>query len=128
MDALILNGHIDTVEVGDPSAWSHAHWAGTSSTGASYGRGACDMKGGIVANLFAVRALGWRDCSAGDVIVEHDLRRGRWRRALAAVLRGYIADGALISEPTNLAIDRAGWGADVPATGSRSLSACLRSR
>ena len=33
--SLILNGHIDTVEVGDPAAWSHAHLVETLSTGAS---------------------------------------------------------------------------------------------
>jgi acetylornithine deacetylase len=64
------------------------------------------MKGGVIANLFALRAL--RDAGfdpAGDVIVESTIsEEDGGAGALAAVLRGYVADGALISEPTNLAI------------------------
>jgi len=128
--SLILNGHIDTVEVGDPAAWSHDPLGGDVSHGRLYGRGACDMKGGIIANLFALRALrlaGFHP--AADVFVlstisEEDGGAG----ALAAVLRGYVADGALVSEPTNLAIVTAQGGAlmfrlEVPGL---SAHACVR--
>src|SRR5215211_6099331 len=69
--SLILNGHIDTVEIGDPAAWNYAPLGGDVFDGRLYGRGACDMKGGVVANLFAVRALQQAGFApAGDVIVE----------------------------------------------------------
>ena len=129
--SLILNGHIDTVEVGDPSAWSHAPLGGDVVDGRLYGRGACDMKGGIVANLFALRALRQAGFApAGDVIVESTIsEEDGGAGALAAVLRGYVADGALISEPTNLAIVTAQGGAlmfRLEVHGS--LGACLRPR
>jgi acetylornithine deacetylase len=104
--SLILNGHIDTVEIGDEDAWTVPPLGATVSDGRLFGRGACDMKGGVVANLFALRALrsaGFEP--AGDVIVESTIaEEDGGAGALAAVLRGYVADGALISEPTDLAI------------------------
>jgi acetylornithine deacetylase len=128
--SLILNGHIDTVEVGDPAAWSHSPLGGDISGGRLYGRGACDMKGGVVANLFALRVLrlaGFHP--AGDVFVESTIsEEDGGAGALAAVLRGYVADGALISEPTNLAIVTAQGGALMFRLEVHGLSAhaCVR--
>ena len=104
--SLILNGHIDTVEVGDRTAWNYSPLGGEIGDGRLYGRGACDMKGGLVANLFALRALRHAGLApAGDVFVQSTVaEENGGAGALAAVLRGYVADGALISEPTNLAI------------------------
>lgn len=104
--SLILNGHIDTVEIGDRGAWRRDPLGGDVVDGRLYGRGACDMKGGVIANLFALRVL--REVGiepAGDVIVQSTIsEEDGGAGALAAVLRGYVADAALISEPTNLAI------------------------
>ncbi|MBW3631611.1 MAG: ArgE/DapE family deacylase [Chloroflexi bacterium] len=104
--SLILNGHIDTVAVGDPTAWNFSGLGGETADGRLYGRGACDMKGGLVANLFALRALRHAGLTpAADVFVQSTIaEEDGGAGALAAVLRGYVADGALISEPTNLAI------------------------
>ena len=128
--SLILNGHIDTVEVGDPSAWSYTPLGGDVVDGRLYGRGACDMKGGVVANLFAVRALRQAGFApAGDVIVQSTIsEEDGGAGALAAVLRGYLADGALISEPTNLAIVTAQGGALMFRLEVQGLSAhaCVR--
>jgi acetylornithine deacetylase len=128
--SLILNGHIDTVEVGDPAAWSRDPLGGDISHGRIYGRGACDMKGGIVANLFALRALRLAGLHpAGDVFVQSTIsEEDGGAGALAAVLRGYIADGALISEPTNLAIVTAQGGALMFRLEVHGLSAhaCVR--
>ena len=55
---LILSGHLDVVPPGDPATWTVDPWAGEVRDGALYGRGACDMKGGVAAILAAVRALG----------------------------------------------------------------------
>jgi acetylornithine deacetylase len=128
--SLILNGHIDTVEIGDPSVWSHAPLGGDLVDGRLYGRGTCDMKGGVVANLFALRAMRQAGFApAGDVIVESTIsEEDGGAGALAAVLRGYIANGALISEPTNLAIVTAQGGALMFRLQVQGLSAhaCVR--
>ena len=57
---LILSGHLDVVPPGDPATWTADPWGGEIRDGALYGRGACDMKGGVAAILAAVRALGAR--------------------------------------------------------------------
>ncbi|MSP66671.1 MAG: acetylornithine deacetylase/succinyl-diaminopimelate desuccinylase family protein [Alphaproteobacteria bacterium] len=50
-----FNGHIDVVEPG--AGWSVDPFAGTVRDGRLYGRGACDMKGGIAAAVIAVEGL-----------------------------------------------------------------------
>jgi acetylornithine deacetylase len=54
---LVLNGHYDVVPAGDPSEWRHAPFGGERAGGRIYGRGATDMKGPLVAGMFALRAL-----------------------------------------------------------------------
>jgi acetylornithine deacetylase len=104
--SLILNGHIDTVDIGDPTTWNFSPLGAEILSARLYGRGACDMKAGLVANLFALRAVRHAGLApAGDVFVQSTVaEEDGGAGALAAVLRGYVADGALISEPTNLAI------------------------
>jgi succinyl-diaminopimelate desuccinylase len=50
-----FNGHIDVVEVG--SGWTVPPFEGIVKDGRIYGRGACDMKGGIAASMLAVEAI-----------------------------------------------------------------------
>ncbi len=104
--SILLNAHIDTVEGGDPAAWTHGPLSGEVVGDLLYGRGSCDMKGGLVTYLAALDALDALGLAlAGDVTVaatvgEEDGGLG----ALSTVLRGYRADAALITEPTRLAL------------------------
>src|SRR5688500_15946453 len=67
----ILNGHIDVVPVGDLGLWPHDPWAATIHDGVLWGRGSCDMKGGLVAGITAVAALVRAGLHpAGDVLVQ----------------------------------------------------------
>lgn len=50
-----FNSHIDVVESGD--GWTVDPYAGTVSDGRVYGRGACDMKGGLAASVIAAEAF-----------------------------------------------------------------------
>lgn len=50
-----FNSHIDVVEAGD--GWSLDPFAGIIRDGRVYGRGACDMKGGLAASIIAVEAF-----------------------------------------------------------------------
>lgn len=55
--SIALNGHVDVVPIGDFSSWTIDPWAGQVRDGKIFGRGACDMKGGIAAMIMAVKAL-----------------------------------------------------------------------
>jgi succinyl-diaminopimelate desuccinylase len=50
-----FNSHIDVVEAGD--GWTVDPFAGVVKDGRVYGRGACDMKGGLAASIIAVEAF-----------------------------------------------------------------------
>jgi acetylornithine deacetylase len=110
---LIFNGHIDVVPPGDEANWHYPPWQGTIAEGRVYGRGAVDMKGGLCCALFAAKALhdaGVRlkgKLMVESVIGEEDGGVG----TLAAVLRGYRADGAVVAEPTELIVAPAQAGA-----------------
>ncbi|WP_417426359.1 M20 family metallopeptidase [Hoeflea sp.] len=49
---LVLSGHLDTVPIGD-APWRHDPFGGVIEDGRMYGRGTADMKGGLVALLYA---------------------------------------------------------------------------
>jgi acetylornithine deacetylase len=105
---IILSGHLDVVPPGDLATWTTDPWAADIRDGALYGRGACDMKGGVAAILAAVRALraaGDLDRLAGELVValvpsEEDGGQG----TLAAIRAGVTGDLAIITEPSNLDI------------------------
>jgi len=111
--ALILNGHIDVVEAGELDRWTHPPYELTRDGDRLWGRGSCDMKGGLACALAAVRALqeaGIRlrgDLQIQSVIGEEDGGAG----ALATILRGHTGDGAIVLEPTNFALAPAQAGA-----------------
>ncbi len=53
----VFNGHIDVVPEGDPANWKYDPWGAELVDGRIYGRGACDMKGGLMAALYAIKAI-----------------------------------------------------------------------
>lgn len=55
---VVVNGHVDTVPAGDPAAWRHPPFSGRVGDGVIHGRGSVDTKGGIIATLAAIDALG----------------------------------------------------------------------
>jgi acetylornithine deacetylase len=103
---LLLVGHVDVVPPGDPATWTADPWGGEVRDGAIYGRGACDMKGGVVSILAALRALVTSGAAAafdGEVLAvsvpsEEDGGQGM----LAAIRAGCTGDAAVITEPTGL--------------------------
>jgi acetylornithine deacetylase len=100
--SLILNGHIDVVPEGPHDMWTSPPFEPRIEGGWMYGRGAGDMKAGLVANLFALEALaraGWRPAAEvylQSVIEEECTGNG----ALACLQRGYRAEAAVITEPS----------------------------
>jgi putative selenium metabolism hydrolase len=59
--SLMLNGHMDHVDAGDPARWLHSPFGGAIHDGELWGRGAADMKGALAAMVYAgglVKKLG----------------------------------------------------------------------
>ena len=104
--SLILNGHIDVVPEGPHEMWARHPFDAAVKDGWMYGRGAGDMKAGIILNLYALRALralGYQpaaDVYQQSVVEEECTGNG----ALACLQRGYRADAALIPEPSSAAL------------------------
>ena len=99
--SLILNGHIDVVPVGAERLWSRPPFEPWIDGDKLHGRGANDMKAGIVAYTMAFQALqrlGWQPAARvtmQSVIEEECTGNG----ALACLLAGHTADAAIIPEP-----------------------------
>lgn len=103
--SLMLNGHVDVVPAGERLTWDHEDpFGGRVDARHVYGRGACDMKGGLVAALWAARALAELEVPLqGDLFVacvpgEEDGGLGTF----ATLRRGWTADACIIPEPTSL--------------------------
>ena len=100
--SLILNGHVDVVPVGSEEKWTHSPWSADFEDGRVYGRGACDMKAGLVCNWLVVQALKTAGIRLlGDLTIEAvvDEENGG-NGTLACLLRGYRADGMVFTEPS----------------------------
>jgi acetylornithine deacetylase len=98
---LMLNAHYDTVavdEMADP-------FGATIAQGRLYGRGAYDMKGSLAACFGAVKAL--RESGArlrGDVLIAAVADEEHASLGTSDIIRRYRVDGAVVTEPTSLAV------------------------
>lgn len=111
---LMFNGHVDVVPAGQRSSWPDSGaFSADVRDGSLFGRGSCDMKGGLVAALWATQAL--RRSGAplrGDLLMacvqgEEDGGLGTF----ATLRRGWRADACVVPEPTSLDLVTAAAGA-----------------
>ena len=104
--SLILNGHVDVVPTGPQENWSGSPWSGSINKDRIYGRGACDMKAGLISGIYALKILiesGFKpngSVQIQSVVGEESGGCG----TLTNIVKGYTADGAIILEPTSLSI------------------------
>jgi len=102
---LLLNGHVDVVSAEPRDAWSVDPFAGELRDGAVYGRGSCDMKGGVAAMVFAAEALAELGVALrGDLLVNtvsDEETTGAGGLVSARTLR---ADAAIVPEPSALQV------------------------
>src|SRR5699024_8876831 len=50
----VFSGHLDTVPIGNKDNWDSPPFSGYLKNGRIYGRGSCDMKGGVAALIEAL--------------------------------------------------------------------------
>ena len=101
-----FNGHHDVVEVGH--GWSVDPFGGEVQDGRVYGRGACDMKGGIAASVIAAEAFA-AVCpdfaGAIEISATADEESGGYGGVAWLAERGWFApervDHVIIPEPLN---------------------------
>ena len=101
---LVLQGHLDVVPPGDPETWAGMDpFSAEIRDGALHGRGACDMKAGVAANLAVARTLRAagvqleRPLAVHCVVGEEDGGLG----AFATLRRGHRGEAAVLTEPTS---------------------------
>ncbi|CAN5885095.1 M20 family metallopeptidase [soil metagenome] len=99
---LMFEGHTDVVTEGDRASWSFDPYAGDVVDGRLRGRGSADMKSGVAAMLYAVRALQDAGPFPGRVVVaalvdEEGLMLGA--KHFAATALAAQVDGAICCEP-----------------------------
>jgi acetylornithine deacetylase len=100
--SLAISGHVDAVPIQVRHLWTRDPFGAEVEDGRMYGRGAYDMKGGLIAGLLAVHAVREsRGALPGDVIYESVLEEEcTGNGTLAARLRGPAVDAAIITECT----------------------------
>ena len=101
--SLILQGHVDVVPRGPEEMWSEPPYKPVVRGNRLFARGACDMKSGVSAMVFAMDALRSAGClPAADVYVQTVTEEeSTGNGALSTLARGYRADAVLIPEPTS---------------------------
>jgi acetylornithine deacetylase len=100
--SLVFNGHIDVVSAEPRSEWTTDPFLPSVRDGLLYGRGACDMKGGIAAMVFAVETLCALGLSLdGDLLVATNTdEESSGAGGTALVEHGLQADAGIVTEPT----------------------------
>ena len=107
---LVFDGHIDTVDVGNPANWSSDPFSGEIRDGFVHGRGSIDQKGGPAAFVTAGRILKElafdRDLTIyfTGTVMEEDCDGLCWKYLVEK--ENIIPDFVVITEPTNLNIYR----------------------
>ncbi|TCR64276.1 succinyl-diaminopimelate desuccinylase [Bosea sp. BK604] len=105
---LVIAGHTDVVPPGDTARWTHEPFGGEIVDGILYGRGACDMKGGLAAMIAAALRFRREQPDAPGSIVflvtgdeEASAINGTVKLLQWARERGERFDHCLLGEPTN---------------------------
>jgi len=102
--SLMLNGHTDTVGV----EGMDEPFSGAIRDGKLYGRGSQDMKGSLAAMLGAAKAI--RDAQIelnGDLLLAFVIDEETLSEGTADLVKNYVTDAAIVTEPTDLTITRA---------------------
>lgn len=112
--SLLYYAHLDTVQPGDPSEWTHPPFSGEMAEGRIWGRGAKDCKLGIASSLMAAWAIQEASIELeGDlqIVTPADEESGGYLGLAQMIAQGMIqADWAIYGEgrPESITIGHRG--------------------
>lgn len=107
---IAFDGHVDTVDVGDPKLWDRDPHSGDIEDGILFGRGTSDQKGGVACSVFAGAILKKRGIPdnvtfyATATVQEEDCDGLCWQYIINE--DGLRPDLVVSTEPTSLRIYR----------------------
>lgn len=101
---ILFTGHLDTVDVGDPSAWKYPPFEGRIVDGWLVGRGSVDMKSGVAAIIGSLEHVKETDYDIVVVLTTHEetAEGVAIKRGLKEVMGRGLPGAALVAEPSGL--------------------------
>ncbi len=99
---LMLDGHVDTVDVAPGVPWQHEPFGAVIENGRMYGRGTTDMKGPLAAMLYAVAAADPARLKGRIVFSVSVMEEVIEGYLLAPVIARYAPDLVIIGEPSDM--------------------------
>ncbi|MDF2938424.1 MAG: acetylornithine deacetylase or succinyl-diaminopimelate desuccinylase [Paenibacillaceae bacterium] len=110
--SLILNGHMDVAEVGQPAEWQGDPFALRVEGDWACGRGTADMKGALAAALLAIRVMGEEGIElGGNLQFQSAVGEEAGEAGTRSITERGLADGydyAVVMDTSNLAIQGQG--------------------
>jgi succinyl-diaminopimelate desuccinylase len=104
---ILFNGHTDVVPVQNLDVWEVDPFSAEMKNGRIYGRGACDMKGGLAAMIIAYKVLlsVFPEFSGNLILTATvDEEIGGFKGMKYIVDQGISADMGIVCEPSNFMI------------------------
>jgi putative selenium metabolism hydrolase len=105
---IAIDGHCDTVDIGDPDTWEVGPYDAELRDGIIYGRGASDQKGGLASAIYAGRIL--KEIGVPDElsllvvasVTEEEIEGLNWQYIIKE--EGIVPEAVVLTEPTDLRI------------------------
>jgi succinyl-diaminopimelate desuccinylase len=103
---LVLNGHIDTVPIDDLESWTNDPFDPTVRDGYLYGRGSCDMKAGLTAQIAVAHHLAALGEPLKGSLVLHFAAGEECGEpgTLSLLEHGFTGDFGIVTEPTQVKV------------------------
>lgn len=103
---LVLNGHMDTHPIDDPDLWTTDPLGAEIKNGYMYGRGSCDMKAGLTAQIAVAHYLTKHAADLkGTLVMQFAIGEERGEPGtLSLVDAGFGGDYGVVTEPTELRV------------------------
>ncbi len=105
---IVLEGHLDTVGIGDPALWSVGPYDGVVRDGRLYGRGTSDMRAALMTMVLAAAALiPEKETLTGNIIVAGIVCEETFEGvAFGKVLDAVRPDLVILGESSELRLNR----------------------